>query len=420
MSKLIHKLEDKLGGHGGSSNGSSSGAQNGGSGAQKYAEQGGKYAQQHLQGSGGGQSGSGLESAQNKAGEMYAKHQAQSALGGGGGSSGLGGMTGGSGSGAGVGALGGAAGVAGVGGGAAAMSGRGKEDSKLGGYADEPKDAYGSSTGRSSRTDDLRHPVGSAGSKGYGGSTTDGAASGSGLPVDRDGYGVSDVPRSRGGGVTNDSKGFSSGPQSSLENRDSIPTAGGRVPGSNGGDHHYGRDAAMVGGAGAAGAGAYEYGKHGGEAETGSLGRDTSGSSRQPGMSSASTGGYGSSAEPGMRNPSSGANVSGGGYAPVGTTGSSYTNDPARDAAAHHDRYGGPVAAGGATGGMTDGMGRSGPTASSDSTHPRMSSETGSSGGYGQGGHGLTPEKKLGTAVGNAYESGYRDAMAHMAAERGE
>ncbi|KAI7298263.1 hypothetical protein KC315_g18124, partial [Hortaea werneckii] len=295
MSKLIHKLEDKLGGHGGSSNGSSSGAQNGGSGAQKYAEQGGKYAQQHLQGSGGGgQGGSGLESAQNKAGEMYAKHQAQSALGGGGGSSGLGGMTGGSGSGAGAGALGGAAGVAGVGGGAAAMSGRGKEDGKLGGYADEAKDAYGSSTGGSSRTDDLRHPVGSAGSKGYGGSNTDGATSGSGLPRDRDGYGVSNVPRSRGGGVTNESKGFSSGPQSSLENRNSIPTAGGRVPGSSGGDHHYGRDAAMVGGAGAAGAGAYEYGKHRGEPETGSLGRDAYGSSttsRQPGMSSTSAGG---------------------------------------------------------------------------------------------------------------------------------
>ncbi|KAI6881376.1 hypothetical protein KC360_g6093 [Hortaea werneckii] len=415
MSKLIHKLEDKLGGHGGSSSGSSSGAQNGGSGAQKYAEQGGKYAQQHLQGSGGGgQGGSGLESAQNKAGEMYAKHQAQSALGGGGGSSGLGGMTGGSGSGAGAGALGGAAGVAGVGGGAAAMSGRGKEDSKLGGYADEAKDAYGSSTGASSRTDDLRHPVGSAGSKGYGGSATDGTKSGSGLPVDRDGYGFSDVPRSRGGGVTNESKGFSSGPQSSLENRDSIPTAGGRVPGSGGGDHHYGRDAAMVGGAGAAGAGAYEYGKHRGEPETASLGRDAYGSSttsRQPGMSSTSAGGYGSSSEPGARN------VSGSGYGPAGTTGSSYTNDPARDAAAHHDRYGGPVA-GGTMGGMTDGVGRSGTTKSSDSAHPRMSSETGSSGG--PIGHGVAPEKKLGTAVGNAYEAGYRDAMAHMAAERGE
>ncbi|KAI7552314.1 hypothetical protein KC331_g1963 [Hortaea werneckii] len=449
MSKLIHKLEDKLGGHGGSSNGSSSGGQSGGNGAQKYAEQGGKYAQQHLQGSGsgGGQGGSGLESAQNKAGEMYAKHQAQSALGGGGGSSGLGGMTGGSGSGAGAGALGGAAGVAGVGGGAAAMSGRGKEDSKMGGYADEARDAYGSSTGGgSSRTDDLRHPVGSSGSKGYGGSATDGTTSGSGLPVDRDGYGVSDVPRSRGGGVTNDSKGFSSGPQSSLENRDSIPTAGGRVPGSSGGDHHYGRDAAMVGGAGAAGAGAYEYGKHRGEPETGSLGRDTYGSSttsRQPGMSSTSAGGYGSSAEPEMRNTSGGAygsstsgygsagepgmrNVSGGSYSspngPAGTTGSSYTNDPARDAAAHHDRYGGPVA-GGAMGGMPDGVGRSGTTKSSDSAQPRMSSETGSSGGYGHGGHGghgVAPEKKLGTAVGNAYESGYRDAMAHMAAERGE
>ena len=69
-------------------------------------------------------------------------------------------------------------------------------------------------------------------------------------------------------------------------------------------------------------------------------------------------------------------------------------------------------------GGVPDGMGRSGTTKSSDSAQPRMSSETGSSGG--QVGHGVAPEKKLGTAVGNAYESGYRDAMAHMAAERGE
>lgn len=88
-----------------------------------------------------------------------------------------------------------------------------------------------------------------------------------------------EVRRTQGGGISNSvtDTSFNSGPHSHLENRDAVPTAGGHKVGSGAssnmpgsfdnyddssstqhGQHHYGRDAAVAGGAGAAGYGAYE------------------------------------------------------------------------------------------------------------------------------------------------------------------
>ena len=179
MSKLLHKIEDKL------------------SGSHKHEaeHEGDKYAQQQgYSGSSGKTGGS-----ENKAENAYAKHEAKSEMGG---------------------------------------------------------------SGTGSRAQDLRHPVGS----GAGGMT--------GSAIDRDGYGnqgyrSSQDPsfsRSGNGGVSNsmNDRDFHSGPQSSLENRDAIPTAGGREVGAGGQqkDHHYGRDALGAGSA-AAGYEAYEHDKHG-------------------------------------------------------------------------------------------------------------------------------------------------------------
>ncbi|KAF2161591.1 hypothetical protein M409DRAFT_58984 [Zasmidium cellare ATCC 36951] len=84
-----------------------------------------------------------------------------------------------------------------------------------------------------------------------------------------------EVRRTYGGGVSN-GKDLKTGPHHHLENRDAVPTAGGHkvgagatsnLPGSfdtydnsptTHGQNHYGRDAALAGGAGAAGYGAYE------------------------------------------------------------------------------------------------------------------------------------------------------------------
>ncbi|KAK4496530.1 hypothetical protein PRZ48_012510 [Zasmidium cellare] len=85
-----------------------------------------------------------------------------------------------------------------------------------------------------------------------------------------------EVRRTHGGGISN-GKDLKTGPHHHLENRDAVPTAGGHkvgagatsnLPGSfdtydnspttTHGSHHTGRDAALAGGAGAAGYGAYE------------------------------------------------------------------------------------------------------------------------------------------------------------------
>lgn len=90
-----------------------------------------------------------------------------------------------------------------------------------------------------------------------------------------------DVQRSPHGGVTNQVSDLKTGPHSHLENREAVPTAGGQRVGSGSGagsgnmpgafdsyesqgqqQHHYGRDAALAGGAGAGGVGAYEAAKH--------------------------------------------------------------------------------------------------------------------------------------------------------------
>lgn len=85
-----------------------------------------------------------------------------------------------------------------------------------------------------------------------------------------------EVRRTQGGGVSNNmtDQSFVTGPHSQLENRDAVPTAGGHRVGSGAtsnmpgsydtydnspsSQHHYGRDAALAGGAGAAGYGTYE------------------------------------------------------------------------------------------------------------------------------------------------------------------
>ncbi|KAK5113522.1 hypothetical protein LTR62_003391 [Meristemomyces frigidus] len=177
----------------------------------------------------------------------------------------------------------------------------------------------------SSRAHELRHPVqSSAGSAGQYGSSTMPGSYAHGTNVDNDGYGAqtsgykttpleavdprstkgqnamynatpssgnygtssndyagnssldNDINRSRTGGITNSMStgtGNRTGGGYNLENPDAIPTAGGEKvggldsglsdssrPGHN--EHHYGRDAGLVGGAGALGAGAYEERKH--------------------------------------------------------------------------------------------------------------------------------------------------------------
>ncbi|KAK5125092.1 hypothetical protein LTR85_000766 [Meristemomyces frigidus] len=128
-----------------------------------------------------------------------------------------------------------------------------------------------------SRTHDLRHPIQSSQGKDYGGSDSQAYNSGAQSGVNRDGYGGQDYGSESGGrnkmqanhamdpystkgqNAAYEAAEGGRGPQSSIENQNAIPTAGGRElgnPGESG--HHYGRDATVGGGAGAAGLGAYE------------------------------------------------------------------------------------------------------------------------------------------------------------------
>jgi hypothetical protein len=248
-----------------------------------------------------------------------------------------------------------------------------------------------SSSGHDSRAaNDLRHPVQSTtghSNDGYGAETggyktratepvdptsTKGqnamanATSGGQMPRSYD-YGDSNtyagdqsVDRSRHGGITNsgNGSGFRSGHHSSLEDPSAIPTAGGRKVGDVGSEidqHHYGRDAAVTGGAGALGAGAYdqhERGSHG-------LSSHVPGSRHHEGQSSTH------------------------GQDPYQSSGLSSAQ-----------QYGGV------------GSGRD--------PHDQHTSTSGHHAGGLTGGVPVPTEKK----VGGAYEAGYRDAMAHLEADR--
>ncbi|KAK4896284.1 hypothetical protein LTR27_005806 [Elasticomyces elasticus] len=191
------------------------------------------------------------------------------------------------------------------------------------------------------------------------------------------GSGGHGLGRSHHNNNTSSSDNYGSGGRSSIENHNAIPTAGGEKVGGLGNDHqsqhHYGRDAALAGGAGAIGAGEYE------RRNQQSSGHHGPGSHNQ---SSEQYGGQGLS--------SSG--HQGGAYG--GQTGrSSYDND-------------------------TSNSGKSGIAAklglghSSNKEHGPDHSTSG--GMHDTSSSAMPTEKKLG----GAYEAGYRDAMAHAQAEQ--
>lgn len=186
--------------------------------------------------------------------------------------------------------------------------GTGHHGGKTSGYENEPPTSQAGgasvtsgwdnagSSGTGSNSHDLRHPIQSEASKGYGNDSSQMPSGAQG--VGRDGYGgqasgtetgrnkmLPNEPmkpfsskgqdaayqNSRGGSEAQDfEQRFKSGRQSEPEDRSAIPTAGGRQLGDPEGQHHYGRDAALAGGAGAAGTGAYEESKHRGHHGTNS------------------------------------------------------------------------------------------------------------------------------------------------------
>lgn len=164
----------------------------------------------------------------------------------------------------------------------------------------------GGSSGQGSRMQDMQHPIGTATTSGqgygsggyrddgYGGQpsgqktqasqpydpfSSKGQSIAAAAAPDTTHYGTDDSrlysddsnpSRSKHGGIMNSSnepQQLHSGPHSRLENQDAIPTAGGEKVGGLGErsgqkQHHFGRDAAVAGGVGATGAGAYEAEKH--------------------------------------------------------------------------------------------------------------------------------------------------------------
>ncbi|KAH9827883.1 hypothetical protein Tdes44962_MAKER09576 [Teratosphaeria destructans] len=311
--------------------------------------------------------------------------------------------------------------------------------------AREPYDPYSSAGQRTAA--DAAPNVGSAGYSGPGQAITH--------EQPRTSYDEQGVPRTAHGGVANSAtqpatvndRNFISGPTSYISNPEAVPTAGGRTLG-DGQDSHTGRDAAL--GAGAAGAGAYglhEEQKHGHH-----HGHHGQSSSTQP--SSASGAPHHDS-----RHTAQG---------PPDTIGRSYEHTPSsanqhhygRDAAIatgaagagaygvheaaqhHHHAQGDTVRPQAQTepalwsqnyGGQ--GVGNAQPLSSQGGAYTQGAVDAqrtvGSapvSGGMASSTTQTTPSNTTGSAVpssafdpkkmGSAYEAGYRDALAHMEAER--
>ncbi|TKA77464.1 hypothetical protein B0A55_04772 [Friedmanniomyces simplex] len=197
--------------------------------------------------------------------------------------------------------------------------------------------------------------------------------------------------RSNEQGATNamSNDNYGSGGRSALENHSAIPTAGGEKVGGLGsgseherhsgqGQHHYGRDAAVVGGAGGAGAIGMEEYERRNQHSSGKHGHHGLGHHNQPEQYGGNT--MGSS----------------------GQQDSSYSSYPNRSHADDVMMGGNGSRAGG------HGLGHG---HSSERDHGVNQP---SSGGMHETSSGLPTEKKLG----GAYEAGYRDAMAHAEAER--
>ena len=178
----------------------------------------------------------------------------------------------------------------------------------------------------------------------------------------RNNYDDSSVARSKHGGIVNQNEDprYTSGTTGGQSYDNSSGTTSGSQP-TSAPHHHYGRDAALAGGLGAGGVGAYEMGRS----------RDHNATSQNPSSSGYTSGNINQPQDVSYMNRSADA-------APISSA----------------DQYAGR----------------------SSTENPDMAGSTASMGSAGTSEHpGLSQARKMG----GAYEAGYRDAMEHMKSEMG-